>query len=160
MKKVFAIVLCMAIVFGLCGCYLGSAAKERRTAHKTALKFFEYLKDEDIEKLTKLFSDNTQYDYDVEQEWEDLFDSIDGYIVSYGKLQVTDIEVWYDGGKVSHAIIRVDFRDVVTDEGVTYDMLSFDHVVKDADKDAIGITVVELTDSDDNSLAVVGGYRE
>ena len=31
---------------------------------------------------------------------------------------------------------------------------------KDVDKDAIGITVVELTDSDDNSLAVVGGVGE
>ena len=31
---------------------------------------------------------------------------------------------------------------------------------KDVDKDAIGITVVELTDSDDNSLAVVGGIGE
>lgn len=49
---------------------------------------------------------------------------------------------------------------VVTDEGITYDMLSYNHVVKDADKDAIGITVVELTDSDDNSLAVVGGVGE
>lgn len=51
-------------------------------------------------------------------------------------------------------------EDVVTDEGITYDMLSHNHVVKDADKDAIGITVVELTDSDDNSLAVVGGVGE
>ena len=31
---------------------------------------------------------------------------------------------------------------------------------KDVDKDAIGITVVELTDNDDNSLAVVGGIGE
>lgn len=51
-------------------------------------------------------------------------------------------------------------ENVVTDEGVTYDMLSYNHVVKDVDKDAIGITVVELTDSDDNSLAVVGGVGE
>ena len=160
MKKVFAIILCMTLIFGLCGCYLGSAAKERRTAHKQALKFFKYLKNEDIDKLTELFSDNTEYDHDVEQEWEDFFDTIDGDIVSYGRLQVTDVEVWYDGGKVSHAIIRVDFRDVVTDEGVTYDRLSYDYVVKDADKDAVGITVVELTDSDNNSLAVVGGYGE
>ena len=50
--------------------------------------------------------------------------------------------------------------DVVTDEGVTYDMLSYNHVVKDVDKDAIGITVVELTDNDDNSLAFVGGIGE
>ena len=164
-RKKFTSVLALALsvttlAFSLCGCYIGSAAKEKRKAHKTALKFFEYLKKEDIEKLTDLFSDNTEYDYDLEQEWEDFFDTIDGKIVSYGRLQVMDIEVWYEDYKVNHAIIRVDFRDVVTDEGVTYDMLSYNHVVKDVDKDAIGITVVELTDNDDNSLAVVGGVGE
>jgi hypothetical protein len=157
MKRILAILLCVAVVFGMCGCYLGSAAKERRTAHKKALKFFEYIKDENIDKLTDMFSDDTRSEYDVEQQWEDFFDSVDGQIESYGKLKVTDSEVWYDGGKVTHALITVSFTDVVTDEGVRYDELSYEHVVTDKDKDAVGIKVLEILDSDEEEVAVVGG---
>lgn len=157
LKRVFTSVLCMAVMFGMCGCYLGSAAKERKAAHKKALKLFEYIKDENTDKLTDMFSDDTRDEYDVEEQWEDFFDAVDGEIKSYGKLKVTDSEVWYDGGKISHAVILVKFTDVVTDEGVRYDEISYYHVITDADKDAVGIRVLEILDDDEESVAVVGG---
>ena len=156
-KRVFVLVLCVAVMFGTCGCYLGSAAKERKSAHRKALKFFEYIKDENIDKLTDMFSDDSRSEYDVEEQWEHFFDSVDGQIKSYGDLKDTDSEVWYDGGKVTHAVIRVRFTDVVTDEGVRYDEIGYDHVITDSDKDAVGIMVLEILDSEEESVAVVGG---
>lgn len=158
-KKIVSFALTVMLIFCMCGCYLGSAAKERRAAHKTALKLFKYIQNEDIDKLTKLFSKDSRHDYDVEEDWEDFFDSVDGHIESYGRLRVTDVEVWYDGGKVSHAIIQVVFEDVVTDEGTEYE-ISYEHVVTDEDRDTLGIKVLELLDSDEESVAVVGGIGD
>lgn len=160
LKKALSFTLCIILIVCISGCYIGTAAKERRKAHKAALKFFKYLQSEDIDKLTAQFSKDARYNNDLEQDWEDFYYAVDGRIESYGRLRVTDRSVWYDKGKMSHCIIIVKFEDVVTNKGVTYDELSYEHVITDGDPDAIGITVLHILDEDEKTVAVVGGNRE
>ena len=151
----------MCIMFSACSCYIGADARERRIARKTALKLFKYMQEEDTDNLVRLFAKETKKEYDLEDEWEELFDSLDGTVKSYGKLEVTASEVWVDKGKVSYSVITVSFNDVVTDEGTRYDEIFFSQTVVDkAEKDMIGINALEIFDEDEESVAVVGGYGE
>lgn len=153
--------MCIVFMFSACSCYIGADARERRIARKTALKLFKYMQEEDTDNLVRLFAKETKKEYDLEDEWEELFDSLDGTVKSYGKLEVTASEVWVDKGKVSYSVITVSFNDVVTDEGTRYDEIFFSQTVVDkAEKDMIGINALEIFDEDEESVAVVGGYGE
>ena len=123
--------MCIVFMFSACSCYIGADARERRIARKTALKLFKYMQEEDTDNLVRLFAKETKKEYDLEDEWEELFDSLDGTVKSYGKLEVTASEVWVDKGKVSYSVITVSFNDVVTDEGTRYDEIFFSQTVVD-----------------------------
>ena len=158
LKRLLALLLCVFTAACLCSCYIGADAKPRRQERKTALKVFKYIKNENIDKLVDLFAEDTKDNYDVEEEWEDFFDFIDGHIVSYGDLEVTASEVWFDHWKRTYTNMMVVYEDVVTDEGTVYKKLIYCHIIVDEDKDMVGINAFELIDSDGESVAVVGGY--
>ena len=153
--------MCIVLMFSACSCYIGADAKERRIARRTALKLFKYMQKEDTDNLVRLFAKEASREYDLEDEWDDLFDSLDGTVVSYDDLYVTAVEVWVDKGKVSHSVIQVRFTDVVTDEGTRYDEIGFSQTVVDnKEKDMIGINVLEILDENEEPVAVVGGYGD
>ncbi len=138
---------------------MGTAAKERGQGQKIGLKLIEYINDKDTDSIVELFSEKVQDNFDLEKEIEDFYAVLGSDIESYGRLKSTDIEVWYDKGKLTHAIISVEFYDVITEDGIQYDELSFTYIAVDEDKDRVGIEALSLC-IDDEETAVVGGYPE
>ena len=157
-KKGLSLIICVLFAGSVCGCYIGADAKLRRREHKTALKLFEYIQDEDIDSLVEMFAEDTADHHDLEQEWEDFFDEVDGDIESYGRLQVSVVEEWVDDWKTTRAMLQVTFSDVTTDEGTVYDELCYTSYAVHSDPDMVGINVLEL--SSDNDDIIVGGYTE
>ena len=73
-KKGIALILSFIMLFSLASC------SERHPANKAkreAKKIFEYLKNKDTKRLNKLFSDDVRWTHDLDDEWDDFFDSID-----------------------------------------------------------------------------------
>lgn len=156
LKKALSLIVCVLFAGSVCGCYIGSGAKYRRKEHRTALKVFEYIQDEDIDSLVELFSEDAADRHDLEQEWEDFFDAVDGDIESYDRLQISVSEERVDRGEITRIHLQVRFRDVTTDEGAEYDELVYMTYPVHSDSDYLGITVLELISDDDE--IVVGGY--
>ena len=151
--------LCLIVVLlftlSVSGCYFLQYSKLRRNEIRSAKEFFEYLKDEDIDSLVDLFSDEVQDTCDLEEEWEEFFDVIDGNIESYDRLRVTYSEQFIDDGNITRCLLEVVFLDVTTDEGEEYDRLEYHTFVVHSDRDKLGITVVSLED-DDEFLSRIG----
>lgn len=158
-KRVFSLLICVLFVFGTCGCYIGSGAGMRRREHKKAKVLFGYLQDEDIESIEELFADNASRAADLDRQLDDFFDEIDGDIESYGRIDVSIVEEWVDDWKTTRAMLQVTFRDVTTDEGVTYDEIVYMSYAVHQDPDLVGINVMSLI-TDDKEVISVGGYTE
>ena len=151
--------LCLIVVLlfalSVSGYHFLQYSKLRRNEIRSAKEFFEYLKDEDIDSLVDLFSDEVQDTCDLEEEWEEFFDVIDGNIESYDRLRVTYSEQFIDDGNITRCLLEVVFLDVTTDEGEEYDRLEYYTFVVHSDRDKLGITVVSLED-DDEFLSRIG----
>lgn len=141
------------------GCYLGTAAKERGQGREIGLKLVEYINDKDTDSIVQLFSEKVQKNFDLKEEIEDLYVALGSDIKSYKRLNSTDIEVWYNEGKITHAIISVEFYDVITENGIKFEKLCFNYIAADKDKDNIGIAALILYD-DSKEITVAGGYIE
>lgn len=160
MKKIYIIknkILVVIILFFLLFCLTGCNIKETETysvimARKEAKSYFEYLKEKDISNLNKSFSKNAQKTHNLKSEWDEFFDSIDGNIVSYGRLKVGSRELWVDDGKTTKLIIKVEFFDIKTDTGRIYKRLGWELTnidVNNREKEGINNFFMILTTDND-----------
>lgn len=155
-KKLLIIISIMISLFTLTGCndrsyeyHPGNKAK------KEAKIYFEYLKNKDIKELNKLFSKEVQATHNLEEEWEEFFNSIDGNIVSYEKIKSGGEGMHVDKRKVTYSNIIITYKNVKTDTGKIYKNIGYREVrvdVKNRDSEGIslfanedeGITVGEI----------------
>lgn len=146
---VFLVMLFTVIVFGNIRMYNTPKNSSRsheyhpeRNAKKEAKKYFEYLKNQDISNLCKLFSRNVQNSHDLEKEWTEFFKSIDGNIVSYKKITYLGEEVHVDDYKVDYSDIVIRFEDVKTDKGKLYERIDYRELrVNSSCPEAEGISI-------------------
>lgn len=149
---VFLVMLFIVIVFGTITMYNTSKNFARsheyhpeRNAKKEAKKYFEYLKNQDIQNLCKLFSQNVQNSHDLEKEWTEFFESIDGNIVSYKRITYLGEEVNVDDYKVSYSDIVIRFEDVKTDKGKFYERIDYRELRVDIScPEAEGISIFSI----------------
>ena len=158
-KKILALTGAFILTITVSGCYLGTAAKERGQGRETGLKLVEYINDKDTDSIVQLFSEKVQERFDLKEGIENLYAVLGSDIKSYKRLNSTDSEVWYDDWKLTHAIISVEFYDVITEDGMKFKELSVSYIAVDKDEDNVGIAAISLCD-DDKETAVVGGYIE
>ena len=154
LKKGLAVILSLAMLFSLASC------SERHPANKAkreAKKIFGYIKNKDTKRLNKLFSDDVRWTHDLDDEWDEFFDSIDGNIVSYGSITTGGEGGHYDYGKVTYSDIVININDVKTDTGMTYESISYYQIrVDKKHPEREGIGIFSLMMPSDNEK----GYEE
>ena len=154
-KKLLCMVMVLLFTLSISGCYFMQYSKLKRKESENAKEFFNYLKDEDIDGLVNMFSDDIRDSFDLEECWEEFFDVVDGDIESYDRYHVTYLEQFIDDGKITRCLLKVEFSGVTTDEGVEYDTLEYQTYVVHSDDDQLGLCKIRLRD-DDEFLSVIG----
>ena len=155
-KKASAIVLSVSMLLSFVSC--SSNRHPFNPARREAKKIFEYIKNKDTKKLNRLFSEDVRDSHDLDDEWDDFFDIIDGDIVSYGKISSGGEEVYIDYGKVTYSYIIVNINDVKTDTGMTYDMISYCQArvnKKHPGNEGIGLFSIQLPSDNDRGFEEV-----
>ena len=158
-KKMLALAGALILTISVSGCYLGTAAKERGQGREIGLKLVDYINAQDTASIVQLFSEKVQENCDLNEEIENLYAALGSDIKSYKRLNSTDSEVWYDDWKLTHAIISVEFYDVITEDGMKFKELSVSYIAVDKDEDNVGIAVISLR-GDDKETVFVGGYTD
>ena len=153
-KKGVAVMLSLALLCSLASC---SERHPANKAKKEAVGIFEAIKNHDTKKLNKMFTEDVRDTHDLDAEWEEFYDSIDGNIVSYGSITSGGEEVYYDYGQVTYSMIVININDVKTDTGMVYESLSYCQTrvdKKHPEREGIGIfSLLKRTDND-------AGYEE
>ena len=148
LKKCLVVFLSMAMLLSLASC------SERHPANKAkreAKKIFECIRNEDTKKLNKLFSEDVRDTHDLDDEWDDFFDAIDGNIVSYGKISTRGEGGHYDFGRTTYSDICIAIEDVKTDTGMTYKEIGYYQVrIDKAHPEREGIAIFSLMLPSDN----------
>ena len=157
-KKSLAVLLLAAMLCSLASC------SERHPGHKAkreAARIFEYIKDGNTKKLNKLFSDDVRDTHDLDDEWDDFFDAVDGNIVSYGSISSGGEEVYIDYGKVTYSMVVVNINDVKTDTGMVYESISYNQIrvdKKHPEREGIGLfSLVSAADNEKGFEEVIVG---
>ena len=159
-NKILVVIILFFFSISLTGCSI----KETETystfiARKEAESYFEYLKEKDIYNLNKLLSENAQKTHNLESEWEEFFDFIDGNVVSYRNLMVASQTLWVDEWKTTKLIFVVHFYDVETDTGKIYKELGWEKVsidVNNREKEGINNIYVRFDNGDSYQYVSVG----
>lgn len=137
MRKIKNAISIMLIISMLSGCGMTGVFEsksdgfyERHDPKKLAAKeadtVFEYLKNEDIDSLIELFSDDVKSSHDLEAEWQAFFDHIDGNIESYDGLSFPGEGMNIDkDGEIYDSHLTVRFNNVVTSNNKTYVAISY-----------------------------------
>ena len=124
-KKALAVIISVFLIFSFTSCREFNPSYKAR---KEAVKYFEYLKNKDIDKLYDLFSDDVKDAHDLDKEWEEFFENIDGNIVSYDRIRSGGEEERIDHGKTTYCMVNIRYENVETDTGKTYDSITFTQI--------------------------------
>ena len=154
-KKGIAVMLSLAMLLSFASC---SERHPRNKAIREAKKYFEYLKNEDTKKLNKLFSDDVRDTHDLDEEWDDFYDSIDGNIISYGSITSGGEGGRYDFGRVTYSDIVIIIEDVKTDTGMEYDSISYYQIridKKHPEREGIGLFSLEVPSDNEKGFEEV-----
>lgn len=152
MIKITAVL--MALPLSFTGCDLNT---KYQISQDTAETIFELLKEEDAEGLAELFSEEKKSKHDIVGELEQLFNSLDGNIVKYKRLDgSSESESIRDGKRVMWSSSE-SFTFVETDTGKTYKKLIYYMTYTDLEHpETEGINGMRLIETDDleNDLVV------
>ena len=159
-KRFGALVLCALMALQLFGCALIKNVKNdpKNLEKPDAEKIFEYIKDEDIDSLCDLFSPEVKKNHDLEKEWEDFFEKMDGKAVSYKKISYpNEGEGKDENGEVYKMHVAVNYNSVKTDKGTVYKQFGYQHIrVSKSDPDSVGLLTFTMQDPDTGEWITVG----
>ena len=105
------------------GCNIQPTLQE--LAHKDADVIFELIKNEDIDKLSQLFSNEVKQEHDLKEEWQSFFENIDGNIVDYDDISYGAESEGYNEGKLYKQSICVILEKPKTDTGTVYEEIVY-----------------------------------
>ena len=131
--KLTCFVTILAIMPLLCGCGLEKVQEETqlcKTAKEDGKQFFEYLKEEDIQSLSDLFSENEKNKYDLKKEWKAFFEQIDGNFVSYDEMSFDENQRTFYDNQLSKLIGYVEFTNIKTSTGHIYEKMGYSIILK------------------------------
>ena len=159
-KRLTAAVLAVFMLFPFSSC---SVLLPSYAAKQDGEKYFKYLKNKDIDKLIELFSDDVNDTHDLYKEWEEFYGSLDGNIVSYGKISTGGEGEHIDNGKTTYYIVTINYENVETDTGKIYESISYTQVrenKKHPENKGISLFVVRLPSDNEKGFEekIVGGF--
>jgi len=136
-----------------------------KEAKEEADQVFEYLKEEDIQSLSELFSPNKQTTYNLEAEWKSFFESLDGKIKDYDCLKFDEAQRTFSDGKLYYLTVNVEFTNIETETGHIYEELSYSKILKsDSNNDEEGIWGVSFVNGRDEkgnlNMTYIGCSKE
>lgn len=151
MRKIISCVLILTVMALASSCALINRDDPKKQERAEADKIFELLKNEDIDALCGLFSEDVRNRYDLESEWKIFFDSIDGNIVSYDSLSFNAEGYGKDkNGEVYDSHMSVNYNKTTTDTGMVYDDIGYFVYRKHPDgksQEGLSVFTVKLPDS-------------
>ena len=149
MKRILITSITLSLI-ALSGCRQENLSKSNEyfpewNAKKEAKVYFEYLKEKDIQKLSKLFSLEIQNSHDLEKEWTTFFSALDGNITSYENISTHGEEMYVDNRVVTFSGLTIRFENVQTDTGKIYELIDYYEIRVDAKhKNAEGISLFSV----------------
>ena len=159
-KRISAIVLCALMSFQIFGCALIKNAKNdpQKLEKPDAEQIFEYIKNEDIDSLCDLFSPEVKKTHDLEKEWKEFFEKMDGKAVSYKKISFPNEGVGTDkDGEVYKMHVAVNYNNLKTDKGTVYKQFGYQHIrVSKSDPDLEGLLTFTMQDPETGEWTTVG----
>ena len=169
-KKYNVLTLIISLFLALLsGCGI-SADLERtnpkKLAKKEAEQIFEYVKNEDIDSLVELFSEDVKKTHNLESEWKDFFDHIDGKVISYKSISFPGEGMGVDkDGNIYDSHLSINYSKVKTDKGTVYDQFGYYQTrinTAHPEKEGINLFTVQLIDENGKKgeFFTVGDYIE
>ena len=159
MKKALTwYILSVLVILGLTACnpikdVKADIANERH-AKKLSKKIVEYINDDDVNGMKKLFSEYYQSNFELEEEIKYFFDSIDGKILSY------EFKYYGEDGSVrdgkwtkQSSIIRLE--NIKTDLGKEYNISISEYLKYEDYKSKEGIYDLEVRNADRKRIASI-----
>ncbi len=148
-KKTLSVLLALATIF-LSGCF--NSSKEYtppdEIARQQSQAIIEHIENKNSEGLKAMFCEKLKSRDNIDNEIEELFDFIDGEIVSYdtpyGSVQSKSAtpkgteELGLDG----------DISNIKTSTGKIYVVTFYSYLINKEDEDSVGITTVSIFDED------------
>ena len=152
-KKIICCISVGASLLFLTGC--NSQPSLNKKAQEDSEKFFELIKNEDINQLSELFSDYVKKDHNVEEELQKFFDSIDGELSDYNRLDFSSMNEGYDkNGNLNKLSFTGDFKNLSSSTGKKYyELLYYRTFVYSARPDIEGIDGIRLIINEDDDVS-------
>ena len=149
------------VLFVFTSCSWEKVAEEDRLvkeAKDEAEQIFDYLKEEDISSLSTLFSENQRKNYDLEKEWNNFFEQIDGKFLSYEDVSFEENRRTFADNKLTYLVVRIEFKNIKTDTGRIYEKMGYSKTLKseyDSNNEGIsGFSLRKERDKNDNLVMV------
>ena len=145
-KKITCCLTCIGLLF-LTGCHSKPSARNAKpSAREDAEKIFEILKDEDVSKLSDLFSDDVRANHNLEKELQDFFEIIDGNFTDYKKVDFNSESEGFDkDGKIDLRALSGSFENISTNTGNNYYTLIYYRTFVDSSRpDRVGLNGLRL----------------
>lgn len=163
---IISITLVFAILFSFTGCskFIEDMNSERygakRLAKKEAEEIFKMLKEEDVEGLSALFSEDSRIEHSIETEWKLFFERLDGKVVSYSGISFPGEGMGVDeNGVIYDSHLSINYNNVKTDTGTVYKEFGYYQTRIDTrNPDLEGINVFVAKHPDTNTYIDVGGF--
>lgn len=162
MKKRFVIlnIIALALLSGCASVEIQTKdTTERRVKYDSLCNdFIDALKSENAEKMSTLICDDIKDMHDVPAELSEMFDHIDGYVVSYSDYtQTTSEGDSYRQGKCVNHHVNVKFNQIKTDKDETYRLSFYANLINSADQSKVGIEFIRVIDENGEEY-LVGEY--
>ena len=164
--RIVSFVMIFAVLFSFVGCSIfeGSDPERnaKRLARKEAEEIFKMLQEEDIEGLSALFAEDSRKYHDIEAEWKNFFDHIDGKIVSYSGISFPGEGMGVEqDGVIYDSHLSINYNNVETDNGTVYKDFGYYQTridTKDPELEGINVFTVKIPETD--TYIDVGGFSE
>lgn len=161
LRKVFSCIIAMNMLL-LTGC--NSQPSLYKISREDSEKVFELIKNEDISQLSELFSDYVKKEHNVEEELQKFFESIDGELSDYKRLDFSGTTEGYDkDGNLDKRALTVEFKNISSSTEKKYhELLYYRTFVSGAYPDTEGINGIRLiiNEDDDSSKFIDVGISK
>ena len=162
MRKLLIISAVTIILSGCIEVSLSSDNKESAEIKYEQLceDFIGSLKSKDIEKMNTLFCDDIKKSHDLSVEILNMFNFIDGYVVSYSDYtQSTREGDSYRQGICIQHHVNVKFRQIKTDNNKTFQLSFYANLIDVDDPNKVGIEFIRIIDENEREY-LVGEYLD
>ncbi len=152
--RVLSILICVALISTGC---VSNRINEDDASKEMGELIIEYLNNEDLDGLKSLFSLNTTNSHDLDAEIKEVFEFIDGSIISYDDFSTGSSSESVRDGRQVLLTASPKIKGVKTDSGKIYMIRFYVYFVCDEDENAVGIDALKII-AEDETECLVGDW--